>query len=55
MPIISLEIMKIGAKKHKQTVDASFSERVRTKRFHCAFKIGFLQLICKASLIFKSN
>ena len=23
--------------------------------FSCAFKLGFLQLICKASLIFKSN
>ena len=23
--------------------------------FCCAFKLGFLQLICKASLIFKSN
>ena len=25
------------------------------KWFCCAFKLGFLQLICKASLIFKSN
>ena len=31
------------------------SERVRAKCFCCAFKLGFLQLICKASLIFKSN
>ena len=29
----------------------SYSERVRPKRFCCAFKLGFLQLICKASLI----
>ena len=36
-----------GGKSHK--------ERVRTKPFCCAFKLGFLQLICKASLIFKSN
>ena len=35
--------------------DRSYSERVRGKWFCCAFKLGFLQLICKASLIFKSN
>ena len=35
--------------------DRSYSERVRAKWFYCAFKLGFLQLICKASLIFKSN
>ena len=35
--------------------DRSYSERVRAKWFCCAFKLGFLQLICKASLIFKSN
>ena len=33
----------------------SYSERVRAKWFCWAFKLGFLQLICKASLIFKSN
>ena len=33
----------------------SYSERVIAKLFCCAFKLGFLQLICKASLIFKSN
>ena len=33
----------------------SYSERVRAKWFCCAFKFGFLQLICKLSLIFKSN
>ena len=27
--------------------DISFSERVRAKRFIGAFKLGFLQLICK--------
>ena len=32
-----------------------YSESVRAKRFFCAFKLGFLQLICKDSLIFKSN
>ena len=33
----------------------SYGERVRGKWFCCAFKLGFLQLICKTSLIFKSN
>ena len=33
----------------------SYSERVRAEWFCCAFKLGFLQLTCKASLIFKSN
>ena len=35
--------------------DRSYSERVRAKWFCCAFKLDFLQLICKASLMFKSN
>ena len=35
--------------------DRSYSEKVRAKLFYCAFKLGFLQLICKASLIFKST
>ena len=34
--------------------DRSYSERVRAKLFCCAFKLGFLQLICKAFLIFQS-
>ena len=38
----------------KNKGDKSYSERVRAKWFCCAFKLGFLQLICKASLIFKS-
>ena len=33
----------------------TYSERVRAKWFYCAFKLGFLQLICKASSIFRSN
>ena len=28
---------------------------IRDKWFCCAFKLGFLQLICKTSLIFKAN
>ena len=49
------------ATKEKQTKterskrNRSYSERVRAKWFCCAFKLGFLQLICKASLIFKLN
>ena len=63
------EIMKIiderETKKQKQKnkqrqkttrgEDRSYSERVRAKWFCCAFKLGFIQLICKTSLIFKSN
>ena len=68
MPIISVEIMKTideremqKTTKEKQTKterskgNRSYSERVRVKWFCCAFKLGFLQLICNASAIFKSN
>ena len=67
MQIISVEIMKtidereMRKSKEKQTNTnrskgkRSYSERVRAKWFCCAFKLGFLQLICKVSLIFKSN
>ena len=68
MPIISIEIMKTideremqKTTKEKQTKterskgNRSYSERVRAKWFCCAFKLGFLQLTCKTSLIFKSN
>ena len=41
--------------KKKQWSCTSYSESVRAKWFCCAFKLGFLQLICKAFLIFKSN
>ena len=50
---------KTKAKKNKtkkQRGDASYSESVRAKWAKCcAFKLGFIQLMCKASLIFKSN
>ena len=36
-------------------VGRSYSERVRAKLFCCVFKLGFPQLICKPSLIFKAN
>ena len=39
----------------EQGGERSYSERVRAKSFCCVFKLGFFQLICKASLIFKSN
>ena len=48
-----------NAKKNKKTEknkgDRSHSERMRAKWFCCTFKLRFLKLICKASLIFKSN
>ena len=68
MPIISVEITETTDEremqkptKEKQTKterikgNRSYSERVRAKWSPCAFKLGFLQLICKVSLIFKSN
>ena len=67
MSIISIEIMKtIHERKRQKTIkekqtkterskgNRSYGERVRAKWFCCAFKLGFLQLICKASLIFNS-
>ena len=42
--------------KQKRTKgDRNYSERVRAKWVCSAFNLSFLQLICKASLIFKSN
>ena len=68
MPIISVEMMKAideremqKTTKEKQTKterskrNRTYSESVRAKQFCSTFKLGFLQLICKASLIFKSN
>ena len=68
MPITSEEIMKTineremqKTTKGKQTKtesskgNNSYSKRVRAKWFCCAIKLGFLQLICKDFLIFKSN
>ena len=39
----------------KQRSVASYSESVRDKWFYYTFMLGFVQLIYKASLIFKSN
>ena len=68
MPIISVEVIKTIAErgfqkttKGKQTKterskgNRAYSERMRAKWFCCEFKLGFLQLICKASLIFMPN
>ena len=46
---------KRKTKTERSKGNRSYSERVRAKGFCCAFKLGFLQLICKDSLIFKSN
>ena len=59
MPIISVRD-NLDEKKAKNKVtkeqrcDASYNESVRATWFYCAFKLGFFQLTCKASLIFKS-
>ena len=39
----------------EQRGDARYNEIVRAKWFFFMFKLGFIQLICKASLIFESN
>ena len=39
----------------KQRSGVSYSESVGAKWFCFLFKSGFVQVICKASLIFKSN
>ena len=53
------EIQKTTKEKQKKVErsngNRNYSERVRTKWFCCAFNLGFLQLICKVFLIFKSN
>ena len=68
MARISVEVIKtIDERQIKKTTkgkqrkterskgNKSYSERAKAKWFFHAFKLGFLQLICKASLIFKSN
>ena len=46
---------KKQTKAERSNGNRSYIERVRAKWFSWEFKLGFLQLICKASLIFKSN
>ena len=68
MPMIRVEITKTidetemqkttkenQGKTERSKGNRRYSERVGAKWFCFAFKLGFLQLICKASLIFKSN
>ena len=47
------ETKKKKKKTEKNKRDRNYSERVRAKQFCCVFKLGFLQLICKPSLIFR--
>ena len=46
---------KSKAEKNKGVGTEAIVKRVRAKWFCCAFKLGFLQLLCKASLISKWN
>ena len=60
MPIISVRANENKEKWKKQRQKETkgwhkLSESVRAKGFCCAFKLGFVQLICKTSLIFMSN
>ena len=55
MKIIDERETQIKQTQKRTKGDRSYSERVRPKWFCCAFKLSFLQLICKVSLIFKSN
>ena len=42
-------------KRARSKGNTRYSERVGAKWLCCAFKLDFLQLICRVSLIFKSN
>ena len=44
---------KKSKERKEQRGHANYTESVRAKWFCCAFKLGFLQLLCKASLICK--
>ena len=55
MEIIDERERQKNKDKKKQRSGASYSESVRTKWFCYAFDLGFVHLISKASLIFKSN
>ena len=46
---------KKKTKTEKNERNKIYSERVRAKWFWCAFKLGFLELICKVFLLFKSE
>ena len=55
MKIIDARERQKRKDRKKQSSGASYRESVRAKWFCWAFKLGFVQLICKASLIFKWN
>ena len=42
-------------KERKQRDGANYRQSVRAKWFCCAFKLSLVHLMCKVSLIFKSN
>ena len=46
---------KTKTKTEKNKGDKGYGDKVTAKWLCCAFKLGFLQLKCKVSLIFKSN
>ena len=53
MEIIGERERQNNKDKKKQRSGASYSESVRAKWFYCAFKLGFVQLICKVSFLSK--
>ena len=55
MKIIDKRERQKNKDRKKQRSGRSYSENVRANLFCCASKLGFVQFICKASLIFKSN
>ena len=55
MEIIDERERQRNKDRKKQRSDANYSESVRAKWFCWAFKLGFVQLICKVSLILVSN
>ena len=52
MEIIDERKKQENKDRKKQRNGASYSESARDKWLCCAFKLGFVQLICKGSLIF---
>ena len=53
--IIKVTDKRERQKKKKKKSGASYRESVRAKWSYCTLKLGFLQIICKGSLIFESN
>ena len=49
------EQQKENKQRQKGATGTETIVKVRAKWFCCTFKLGFIQLICKASFIFKSN